>query len=143
MNMNTVTASDLVAAEAKVARLTAKAETIDPSEPGYDPAILSGIRRKPNHKADRARYNSYIRSYSAWNAVAEAEKDAQIIKARLATQERNAPIPFTEEQYKAAKVVRTKLGWHKVAKVNAKSVSVETGYSWTDRIERDKIIEVR
>jgi hypothetical protein len=30
-----------------------------------------------------------------------------------------------------------------VAKVNAKSVSVLTGYSWQDRIPFSKIIEVR
>jgi hypothetical protein len=143
MTTKTVTEADLERAEAKLAALVAKAEQIDPSEPGYDPAILSGIRRKPNPKADRARFNSYARSAAAWDAVTQAENDVRIIKARLATQARNTQIPFTEEQYKAAKAVRTARGWYKVARVNAKSVTVETGYSWTDRITRDKIIEVR
>jgi hypothetical protein len=140
------TQADLEAAEAKVARLTAKAEALS----GYvkareidDPGGLSGIRRKPNHKADRARYNSYSREADAWTAVKDAEYEASVIRGRLATQARNNAIAFTEDQYKAAKVVRDSHGWHKVAKVNAKSVSVETGYSWTDRIRRDKIIEVR
>jgi hypothetical protein len=140
--MNKATAADLEAAEAKLAVFTAKAESLS-TMGDYDPAILSGIRRKPNHKADRARYNSYSREAEAWKAVEAAEMDVKIIRGRLATQARNTPIAFTEEQYKAAKVVRDSLGWHKVAKVNAKSVSVETGYSWTDRIAREKIIEVR
>lgn len=33
--------------------------------------------------------------------------------------------------------------WYKVARVNAKSVSVETGYSWVDRYTFDKVLEVR
>lgn len=147
MSMNkAATQADLEAAEAKVARLTAKAEALS----GYvkareidDPGALSGIRRKPNHKADRARFDSYDREADAWRAAGEAETDLRWLRSRLAAQVRNTPIPFTEDQYKAAKVVRTANGWYKVAKVNAKSVSVETGYSWTDRILRDKIIEVR
>lgn len=39
--------------------------------------------------------------------------------------------------------VRTATGWHKVVRVSAKSVTVETGYSWTDRHPLARIIEVR
>jgi len=63
--------------------------------------------------------------------------------ARAAFAKRNEKIDYTPEQYKTAKVVRTVTGWHKVVKVNAKSVTVETPYSWTDRIEAARIIEVR
>lgn len=37
--------------------------------------------------------------------------------------------------------VRDQFGWHRVVRVNAKSVSVETGYSWTDRIPLDRVLE--
>ena len=73
-----------------------------------------------------------------------AEQQAQEFAAsRAAFDKRNEKIPYTPEQYKTAKVVRTVTGWHKVVKVNAKSVTVATGYSWTDRIEVARIIEVR
>jgi len=54
-----------------------------------------------------------------------------------------APVSFTDEQYMAAAFVRSNIGWHKVVRVNAKSVTVATAYSWTDRIQRAKILEVR
>jgi hypothetical protein len=73
-----------------------------------------------------------------------AEQQAEeFAAAKTAFDKRNTKIPYTPEQYKAAKVVRTVTGWHKVVKVNAKSVTVATPYSWTDRIEVARIIEVR
>ena len=35
------------------------------------------------------------------------------------------------------------LGWHRVVRVNRVSVSVATGYSWTDTVRLDRIIETR
>lgn len=75
-------------------------------------------------------------------SVAQQEKADQA--ARLAAYEaKHAPVEFTEAEYKAARVVRDAFGWHKVVRANAKSVTVETGYSWTDRIARAKVLEVR
>lgn len=50
---------------------------------------------------------------------------------------------YTSDELKAATHIRTDVGWHKVVRVNAKSVTVETGYSWTDRYGLDKVLEVR
>lgn len=76
--------------------------------------------------------------------AARAAQDAAEQVARVAAYDaKHAPVVFTEAEYKAARVVRTVVGWHKVVRVNAKSVTVETGYSWTDRIERSKVLEVR
>jgi len=50
---------------------------------------------------------------------------------------------FEREDLAGARLVRSHTGWHKVVRVNAKSVSVESGYSWVDRIAIDKILEVR
>lgn len=69
----------------------------------------------------------------------EAERQAAIARYKA----RTAPVPFTPEQLAAAVAVRTSTGWHKVVRVNAKSVTVETGYSWTDRYPIDKILEVK
>jgi len=72
-----------------------------------------------------------------------AEQQAkEYAAAKASFNKRNVKIPYTPEQYKAAKIVRTVNGWHKVVRVNAKSVTVETPYSWTDRIEVGRIIEV-
>jgi hypothetical protein len=78
-------------------------------------------------------------------AVAEvaAERTAEFEAARAATAERRAAVPFSEEEYLAAKAIRTRLGWRPVVKVSAKSVSVATGYSWNDRVPRSQILEVR
>lgn len=78
-------------------------------------------------------------------AVAEvaAERNAQYEANKAEYAKRTAPVAFTLEQLKAAKAIRTSTGWHRVVKVNAKSVTVETGYSWTDRYTLDRILEVR
>lgn len=57
--------------------------------------------------------------------------------------ERTKPVPFTPEELKSARAIRTEVGWHRVVKVNAKSVTVATGYSWSDRYTLEKVLEVR
>ena len=63
--------------------------------------------------------------------------------ARAEYARRTAPVEFTPAQLSTAIAIRTSSGWHRVVKVNAKSVSVETGYSWTDRYALGQILEVR
>jgi len=93
--------------------------------------------------AYRARAAATERMVDEAVASVKAERDAQFAASKSAAALKNAPVPFTDDQYQAATAVRTKLGWYRVVKVNAKSVLVETGHSWTDRITRSKIIEVR
>lgn len=76
-------------------------------------------------------------------AAVAAERKAEYAASVAKFDARNKATPFTEDEYKAARAVRDMLGWHKVVRVNAKSVTVETGYSWTDRIDRAKVLEVR
>jgi len=83
------------------------------------------------------------RTIDAAKAELAEQQETEFAKAREAFKKRNEKIAYTPEQYKAAKVVRTVTGWHKVVKVNAKSVTVETDYTWTDRINVGRIIEVR
>jgi hypothetical protein len=59
---------------------------------------------------------------------------------RLAELER---VPLTRDDIVGAKVVRTAIGWQKVRTVNKVTVSVESGYSWADKIPFDKVLEVR
>jgi len=93
--------------------------------------------------AYRARAAATERMVDVAVAAVKAEQDAQFAAAKTAAAAKNAPVSFTEDQYRAATAVRTKLGWYRVVKVNAKSVTVETGHSWTDRIGRGKILETR
>jgi hypothetical protein len=76
-------------------------------------------------------------------AIDRAEAEVASLEARIAHAKRTAPVPFTPDDLKAARAIRTSAGWHRVVKVNAKSVTVATGYSWNDRYTLDKILEVR
>lgn len=59
---------------------------------------------------------------------------------RIAERDR---VRLTREDIVGASWVHDGTSWRKVVRVNAKSVSVESGYSWTDRIEFDRIHQVR
>ena len=50
---------------------------------------------------------------------------------------------MTAEEVAGARFVRDEYGWHKVVRVSAKSVTVETPYSWTERLPLAKVLEVR
>lgn len=112
---------------------------------GYDSAILSGIRRKPNPKADARRFASYDREAAAHRELEQARRALATLEARAAreTAEVTVKATLTIDAIRAARFVRDRSGWHKVVRVSAKSVTVETGYSWTDRIALDKVLEVR
>lgn len=79
---------------------------------------------------------------AAVEAVA-AQQKAERLAATAEYRRRTAPVPFTPEQLAAATHIRTNTGWHKVIRVNTKSVTVETPYSWTDRHPITRILEVR
>ena len=109
---------------------------------GYDPAILSGIRRWPNAKADTRRYNAYDREAAAHRELYAATDSLQVAESRIAAlAEREAAADLVVPA--DACLVRDSYGWHRVIRVNAKSVSVETGYSWTDRIPLANVLEAR
>lgn len=100
---------------------------------------MPGTRRQ-RARAIEAEVNRAVKEIAAQKKAERAERAAKmapILEAKYGKKD------FTPEQLKAATHVRTDTGWHKVVKVNAKSVSVETGYSWTDRHAHDKILEVR
>ncbi|MGO2665666.1 DUF3560 domain-containing protein, partial [Mycetocola reblochoni] len=50
---------------------------------------------------------------------------------------------YTREDINAGDAIKTRGHWRRVARVNAKTVSVETGYSWTDRVPYPDIQEHR
>jgi hypothetical protein len=72
-----------------------------------------------------------------------AEREASRESKQAAYDAKYGLIEFTSDELKAATHIRTDTGWHKVVRVSAKSVTVETGYSWTDRYALGKVLEVR
>jgi hypothetical protein len=75
------------------------------------------------------------------DALREAD---QVSERRRAAREAEKVRPkLTADDVRGGRFVRDSLGWHKVVRVSAKSVTVETAYSWTDRIALDKVLEVR
>ena len=99
--------------------------------------------KRDTRTAYRARAAATERSVDEALAEVHAAYIANSEANAAAYAERNKPVPFTTEELQAARAVRTSVGWHRVARVNTKTVSVETGYSWNDRYTFDKILEVR
>ena len=64
------------------------------------------------------------------------------LRLRIADAER---VPLTATDLKGATLVRSKHGWHKVVRVNGKTVTIPSlvGGSWTDRIDIAAVLEAR
>lgn len=102
--------------------------------------MLTYSQRASMARAGAATLNGVVAE--AVKAVAEQEEAQR--QANIAAWDRHhAPVPYTAEELAAARFIRTLMGWHRVVKVNAKTVSVETGHTWNDRHPIDKILEVR
>lgn len=80
-----------------------------------------------------------------------AERREERRQRRAAAQERRAAKvareaaqpAMTAADLEGAVVVRDRFGWHRVVRVNAKSVTVATSHSWDDRIAISQIVEAR
>ena len=136
----------LAAATAKADRLRQQAEQADQRAGGIlgdDMAVVSGIRRKPNAKADNRRFAAYDKAADLWLAWKAADKERDILEWQLDQANRDAIAHRDIDSLRPGSLVRTDLGWHRVVRVNRVSVSVATGYSWTDTVRLDRIIETR
>jgi hypothetical protein len=77
----------------------------------------------------------------AMRLVAEMHaKDAADNAAAYA--ERTKPVPFTDDELKSARVVRTRFGWASVARVNEKTVTINGAFG-EDRLPMSAILEVK
>ena len=98
---------------------------------------LSGAGLKQFHRNT----DSSLRRYTALMAEADA-LDHKAILARE-REAKKAHVDLTPDQLKGAKYVRDRYGWHEVVRVNGKSVTVKTGYSWNDSIAIGKILQAK
>lgn len=109
-----------------------------------DSATGSGIRRKPNPKADAARFGRFDREAAVFAEFEATQKRVAVLESRLAAAVKDRDrVRLTRDDIVGARAIREASGWRAVVRVNKTTVSVATGYSWTDRIPFDKVIEVR
>jgi hypothetical protein len=141
---------ELEAAREQLATLTATAQRArsasDAATPGGlhgDPATFLGVRRRGGRRGDERHWAAYDREAAAQAAVREQERLVRVLEHRLERARRDAQAPRDLAALARGWFVRDRHGWHRVVRVNAKTVSVETGYSWTDRIPLERIIETR
>lgn len=127
--------ADLAATEAELTEFDATPlERTDPGSHSY---------RK--HLTPRQADRDTERSLAGYRRQAEARKrlTGRVTKARQALAAAERPGPVDPATIPGAWAVRTGTRWHEVVRVNAKTVTVKTGYSWTDRIPFEKVTAVR
>jgi hypothetical protein len=90
-----------------------------------------GLQRTDAQIRRGARYARGIQAAESW------------LNALLRATERVAQPSVTPERLRTAVAVKTRFGWHRVVRVNAKTVTVATPYSWTDRIALAAIVDIR
>lgn len=133
--------ADPVAMLARLRERLAKIEA-EMSSPRFrsngDPAVARlGVAalRQVHRSTDRD-----LARYAALSAEADQLRGSL---SRYETQLANASRrQLTAEDVVGAVAVRDRHGWHRVVRCSARSVTVETGHSWTDRIPLDRILEV-
>lgn len=92
----------------------------------------------------RARQKATETAVDAALAEVRAERDARWVEARQAAQQAAAERKtYAREDLIGAVVVRTKLGWYKVVRLNQKTVTVDSGHSWTSVVPFAKILDAR
>lgn len=108
-----------------------------------DPAIGSGIRRRSTARQIRRDDAKTDRDLQTYNEYLQAEKQVYACQARVDRLVAAAPVPYTDEELRAATAVRTELGWYWLLKVNRKTVAVDAGFPWPHKVARELVLEVR
>ena len=98
--------------------------------------------KRDTRTAYRARAAATERSIDDAKAEVKAGEEAERAERIAAYAAKYAPVPFTDEELKAARAIRVGNSFYKVIRVNEKSVTVPSDYSWNYRISIDKVDEV-
>lgn len=98
--------------------------------------------KRDTRSAYRARAAATERSIDTAIAEGKAAKEAETARNAAAYAEQTKPVPFTPEQLKAARAVRTMYGWHRVIRVNTTTVTVNGDFG-DYRVPEKNILEVR
>ena len=125
--------------EAKMAQADAKHEQAHELGGG-----VPGFGGSGNQRAAQQVRSAFASADRAWREATEKLEyytaKARGYERRIAERDRKR---LERPDVLGATFIKTTCGWHKVVRVSAKSVTVETGYSWTDRYPLDKVLEVR
>ena len=108
-----------------------------------DHGQFSGIAGMTRAKHAKSIEREIDKALAAVDAERRERADAERALRAVRRTAESARIKFTADDLAGAEWVRDRFGWHRVIRVSAKSVTVETGYSWTDRLAIDKILEFR
>lgn len=105
---------------------------------------IPGFGGSGDQRAARQVRSAFDSAQRAWKEATERIEHwtykVKRLEARIAELER---VRYTAADIKGAKLVKDAYAWHKVVRVSAKSVTVETPYSWTDRIAIDEVRDWR
>lgn len=73
----------------------------------------------------------------------QAERDAQraegVARRKAEREAEKARVKFTAADLAGADAIYDGFTWHRVIRVNAKSVTVATPYSWTERVPIERV----
>lgn len=98
----------------------------------------------PLHKRGAGSLDAQIDRWKREQAKEARQERQRQHEARIAAREaEKARTKITAADLKGATAVCDEYGWHRVVRVNARSVTVVTPYSWTDRIPLDKVRDFR
>jgi hypothetical protein len=103
--------------------------------PGFGGSGSQRAAQKVRATYDRSHrlYNEAKERHDYWDAKAKG------YERRIAERDR---VRLTREDVANATHVLISRTWRKVVRVNATTVSVETGYSWVDRYPFDQVLDV-
>ena len=90
----------------------------------------------------RSRSTTFGLNATPRRAASKVAAGIPAAKARAEWQEKNKPVPFTDEELAAARVVRTMYGWWRVLRVNGKTVTVAGDFG-DMRVPHAQVLEVR
>lgn len=92
--------------------------------------------------AYRARAKKTNDEIAATIAEVQATEAREYKAARAAGKQAEAArVRLTRADLIGSRAIRTTTGWHRVVRVNGKSVTVATAYSWTDRVAFEQVLE--
>lgn len=109
----------------------------------YDPAVLSGLTRSRRvaQKSAERRFDAYDKEADAYRSLTEQQNLVASLEWQLERAQADEKAPRDLGSLRPGSLVRTRHGWYRVIRVNRKSVSVETEFSWTERIPLAQIVE--
>ena len=105
---------------------------------------IPGFGGSGNQRAAQQVRAAHASADRAWREASEKlayfTEKAKGYERRIAELDR---VRLTREDILGARWVRTAGAWRKVVRVNKTTVSVDSGYSWVDRIDFSQVLEVR